>query len=73
MFFRVHFSLHQHTCPAMKAMKYKVRGCKQIQHRRDMSAHVYDAANSHHDLQHGEIQRLLAMIQKEVCSKIDID
>ena len=26
-----------------------------------MGAHVYDAARSHHDLQHGEIQRLLGL------------
>ena len=29
-----------------------------------MDAHVYDAARSHYDLKHGEIQRLLGIIQK---------
>ena len=38
-----------------------------------MGAHVYDAARSHHDLQHGEIQRLLGLIQRKVSIKTDID
>ena len=38
-----------------------------------MGAHVYDAARSHHDLQHGEIQRLLGLIQRKVSISTDID
>ena len=38
-----------------------------------MGAHVYDAARSHHDLQHGEKERLLGLIQREVSIKTDID
>ena len=70
--FRAHVCLHQHNCP-LKALQCKVRGCKQIKHRKDMGAHVYDAARSHHDLQHGEIQRLLDLIQRKVSISTDID
>lgn len=38
-----------------------------------MGAHVYDAARSHYDLQHGEIQRLLGLIQRKVSISTDID
>ena len=37
-----------------------------------MGAHVCDAARSHHDL-HGEIQRLLGLIQRKVSIKTNID
>ena len=38
-----------------------------------MGAHVFDAARSHHDLQHGEIQPLLGPIQRKASIKTDID
>ena len=38
-----------------------------------MGAHVYDVARSHYDLQHGEIQRLLGLIQRKVSISTNID
>lgn len=38
-----------------------------------MGAHVFDAARSQHDLQHGEIQRLLGLTQRKVIIKTDIE
>ena len=56
----------------MKATKCHVPGCKTIAPRKDMRTHVYDAAKSHYDLQHGERQRLLAVIKAKVRNKIAI-
>ena len=54
----------------MKATKCHVPGCKTIAPRKDMRTHVYDAAKSHYDLQHGERQRLLAVIKAKARNKI---
>ena len=71
LFFRAHVSLHQHSCP-MKASECRVPGCKTMTPRKDIRTHLYEAAKSHYDLQHGERQRLLALIKAEVRSQIDI-
>lgn len=47
----------------MKATKCNVPGCKTMVPRKDMRTHLYDASKSHYDLQHGERQRLLAVIK----------
>lgn len=57
----------------MKAMKCHVPGCKTMVPRKDMRTHLYDAAKSHYDLQHGERQRLLAVVKAKVRSTIAIN
>jgi len=57
----------------MKTSKCHVPGCKAMTERKNMGTHVFDAAKSHYDLQHGERQRLLALMKAKVRSPIGID
>jgi len=68
--------IQQHTAhwPAVNRTESHTVQSERLQtNSRNMGAHVCDAARSHHNLQHGEIQWLLGLMQSKVSIKTDID
>ncbi|XP_067044492.1 uncharacterized protein [Acropora muricata] len=61
---RSHINLHLQRCPN-KACECEVPGCRRILMRKDMTVHRQEAAISHFNLQHGEIQRLRRLIHEK--------
>lgn len=68
IYFRNHVNLHLEVC-GNKGIECQVPGCKRVVARKNYKQHVFEAAESHFNLQNAEIQRLNRILNKEVKHK----